>query len=282
MNRSESIKELCAALAKTQAQLTNPKKDTVNPFFNKKYADLSNVWDAIREPMTKNGLSITQLPSAEGNKVMVTGILMHESGEFISSEITLQSKDSTPQAIGSAITYARRYQISAMLGVAPEDDDGNDAQPKGKKEQDDFSQQERKEAETLSRSRRADLNKSLQACKTVEEFNTACKQFAKLTGRGIWEQMTWHNDTETFKDLAASHKERIEAKEDREGPEGQKEWREKMAKCKLSEFSAWCQSYENNAYLHGDQANSDALSEKAKEFNYETWQDFVDAASVAA
>lgn len=119
---------LAAALAKAQGAIPNPKKDTENPFFKSKYADLAAVWDAARPHLSANGLSFIQMPSAEGNKVTVTGKLLHASGEWIESSISGLAKDASPQAIGSCITYLRRYQLSAMLGIAAEaDDDGNAA-----------------------------------------------------------------------------------------------------------------------------------------------------------
>ncbi len=125
---SPSLKSLAAALAKCQSELRNAKKDAANPFFNSSYADLSMVWDTAREPLTKNGLSVMQLPSAEGARVTVETILLHASGESISSRLTMTAKDAGPQSIGSAITYARRYALSAMVGIASEeDDDGNAA-----------------------------------------------------------------------------------------------------------------------------------------------------------
>ncbi len=137
--RSEDIAELAAALAVAQGVIEGAAKDTVNPFFRRSYADLSSVWDAIREPLSANGLSIVQMPSAEGSKVTVTTLLLHKSGQWISSDLTMtakrQLKDGggweeldNPQAIGSTITYARRYALQSVAGVAPEDDDGERAQ----------------------------------------------------------------------------------------------------------------------------------------------------------
>jgi hypothetical protein len=129
MTRSESIKELAAALAAAQAQIEGASKDKINPAFKSRYADLASVWEACRIPLSKNGLAVVQLPSADGQKVVVTTLLAHRSGEWISDELTITATGSTPQAIGSAITYARRYALSAMVGVAPDDDsDGRSQQ----------------------------------------------------------------------------------------------------------------------------------------------------------
>jgi len=131
--KSDSIKELSAALSKAQAEIKGASKDSANPFFKSKYADLASVWDACRDPLTKNGLSVSQPPSADGAKVTVETILMHESGEWMSTALTMTAKDDSPQAIGSTITYARRYALAAMTGVAPDDDDGEAAQGRGGK-----------------------------------------------------------------------------------------------------------------------------------------------------
>lgn len=124
MNKSESIKELATALSKFQATVGLVKKDSTNPFFHSKYADLSTIIEAIRDQLSKQGLSFAQFPDEKG----LTTILMHISGEWISSTADIKPKDDTPQAQGSAITYMRRYALSAVLGIATEDDDdGNSA-----------------------------------------------------------------------------------------------------------------------------------------------------------
>lgn len=123
MDRSENINELAAALNKAQGEIKPAIKDANNPFFKSRYADLAAVYDVCREPLSKNGLSITQHPSAEDNKVTVESIVMHTSGQWMGSRLTITSKDFTPQGIGSAITYARRYALSSILGIASEEDD---------------------------------------------------------------------------------------------------------------------------------------------------------------
>ncbi len=124
---SDSTAILFAAVSAAQSQFAGAKKDAVNPAFRSKYADLASVWDAVREHLTENKLAIIQIPTAEANVVTVTTILTHASGEWISGELAMTSEKFTPQGIGSCITYARRYALSAFLGIAPEDDDGNEA-----------------------------------------------------------------------------------------------------------------------------------------------------------
>jgi hypothetical protein len=128
--------KIALALAKVQGAIVPPKKDTDNPFFKSKYADLAGVWESVRPLLAANELAFIQLPTTDGAKVSVTGMLLHSSGESIESTITGNAKDAMPQSIGSCITYLRRYQMSAMLGIAAEDDDGAAAsgttEPKGK------------------------------------------------------------------------------------------------------------------------------------------------------
>jgi hypothetical protein len=135
--QSTARPKLALALAKAQGQMANAAKDTRNPFFNSKYADLASVWDACRKPLADNELAVVQLPvGADAAHVAIETLLLHSSGESISSvvvvPISATGKDGKPVAInaqhvGSAITYARRYGLSAMVGIAPEDDDGNTA-----------------------------------------------------------------------------------------------------------------------------------------------------------
>ena len=128
MNRSESIIKLSVALSKFQREVKNPPNSSNNPFFKSKYAPLDVVINTAKESLGKYGLSYIQIPSGNGESVSCVTILMCE-GEWIESEVlTLKADKVTAQGAGSAITYARRYQLSAMLGLAgEEDDDGNHA-----------------------------------------------------------------------------------------------------------------------------------------------------------
>ena len=133
MNKSDSIKNLAAALCKAQSVMEGAIKDKENPFFGKAYADLGAVVDAIKKPFADNGLSYSQFPVSEGDNVGVDTILMHESGEYISMLYYLPMIKRDPQKAGSAITYARRYALQAIAGIPSEDDDGNAAsQPQAK------------------------------------------------------------------------------------------------------------------------------------------------------
>jgi hypothetical protein len=130
--QSENTADLATALAKAQGQMENAEKDKENPHFKSKYASLAAVLDAIRKPFAENGLSHTQVMECrEGGLVLVT--TLRHGGQWIASEYPLPMSV-RPQEFGSALTYARRYSLSAIAGVtADEDDDANAEQSSGRK-----------------------------------------------------------------------------------------------------------------------------------------------------
>ena len=126
MNKSESITELAKAMAAFQGEVKNPSNTAENPYFNSKYAPLQDVLNTVRPLLSKHGLSIIQIPSSseDGNRVIVKTLIMHTSGQWIESDPLILKMDKvTAQGAGSAITYARRYSLSALLGISSEDDD---------------------------------------------------------------------------------------------------------------------------------------------------------------
>ena len=125
MNKSESIKELASALAKAQAVIEGATKDKTNPAFRSKYADLGNCWDAARKPLTDNGFAVIQPARLTELGVEVETMLVHSSGEFVSETLTIPLSKRDAHGVGSAITYGRRFGLCAMVGISPEDDDGN-------------------------------------------------------------------------------------------------------------------------------------------------------------
>lgn len=129
------MKELATALAKAQANIKTALKDSKNPHFKSSYADLTSIWEACRDALAKNGLSVVQIPGFDANDVWLETMILHSSGESISGRYPLRPQQNTPQAYGSALTYARRYSLAAMVGVvADEDDDGNAASQRGREE----------------------------------------------------------------------------------------------------------------------------------------------------
>ena len=135
MNKSEAIGNLAKAIALSQVEVENATKDTKNEFFKSKYADLAAVLNVIRPVFSKHNIAIVQLPSFAAPIASVETMLIHESGEFISSVCSAPVGKQDAQGIGSAITYLRRYSLAAMCGVAQEDDDGNGASDKDKPKQ---------------------------------------------------------------------------------------------------------------------------------------------------
>ena len=130
MITSESIGKLAEALAKAQGMMEGAVKDSSNPFFKSKYADLSSVWGACRKALSDNCLSVIQTTDSIAelpDLVIVNTRLCHSSGEWVEGRLIMKPVQNTPQGIGSCLTYARRYALSAMVGIAPEDDDGNAA-----------------------------------------------------------------------------------------------------------------------------------------------------------
>jgi hypothetical protein len=128
MLQSESVKELNTALAKAQGELFAAKKDSINPHFKSKYADLASVWEACREALSSNGLSVTQMPAEFQNNIMtLVTRLSHSSGEWLEQTMTCPVGKPDPQGIGSCLTYMRRYALAAVVGVYQDDDDANSA-----------------------------------------------------------------------------------------------------------------------------------------------------------
>ena len=126
--QTESIAKLTEALVKAQAVMETASKDADNPFFKSKYTTLAGCWDVARKPLSDNGLAVIQTTTfEEGNSVIVETTLSHVSGEWVRGALKMPLVKLDPQAVGSAITYARRYALSAMVGIVSDDDDGESA-----------------------------------------------------------------------------------------------------------------------------------------------------------
>lgn len=127
LEQSTELGELFAALSKAQGQMTGAVKDSQNPFFKSKYADLHQVWEAVRKPLSDNNLSVIQSTNQRGTTLFVVTTIGHSSGQWMKSFTPVKMMKDDPQAMGSAITYARRYALAAIAGVAQMDDDGESA-----------------------------------------------------------------------------------------------------------------------------------------------------------
>jgi ERF superfamily protein len=128
MNRSETITKIAAALVKAQMEMGNAKKDATNPFFKKNYADLNSIREVSIPALNAHGISALQPTCVVDGKNYVETVLLHESGEFISSltEIVVD-KPNDAQRHGSGLSYARRYALQSIVNIGAEDDDANGA-----------------------------------------------------------------------------------------------------------------------------------------------------------
>ena len=125
---TETCTDLFTALIKAQSEMGSAVKDSKNPHFRSRYASLAAVIDAVIPCLNANGVGVLQLPSIEGSEVRLTTILMHSSGQRLSSTVGAPlGKKQDAQAVGSAITYLRRYSLQSIMGLPVEDDDGNAA-----------------------------------------------------------------------------------------------------------------------------------------------------------
>ncbi len=131
MQTSEQINEIAAALAKAQGEIKGAAKDSTNPHFKSRYADLASVWDACRAALSKNGLSVVQIPDTTSDGVFLYTTIAHSSGQWFRGVMPVRPVQDTPQGLGSALTYARRYSLASMVGVAPDDDDDGNAASEG-------------------------------------------------------------------------------------------------------------------------------------------------------
>jgi hypothetical protein len=178
MKTSDSIFELATALSKAQGEMGGAVKGSDNPFFKSKYADLSSVIAAIKEPFSSNDLSYIQFPITTTNSIgekfvgVVTRI-MHGTGEWIESEYYLPLLKNDPQSVGSAITYARRYSLQAAAGIPAEDDDAEKAMDRSPKKQRMISDKQ-----------------VVQIYELIALTESNLKQFLKLFGKDSIEKFT--------------------------------------------------------------------------------------------
>ena len=115
---------LLDALGKMQGVLDNAKKESDNPYFKSKYADLAQCLQTAKKPMADNGLSISQHCTFDGQFVRCVTVLGHSSGQMMVSTLNVPVAKKDAQGIGSSITYARRYALSSIIGLTQKDDDG--------------------------------------------------------------------------------------------------------------------------------------------------------------
>jgi len=130
---SDALSNIAAALCKVQATVSPALKEAKNSHLGNKYADLGSVWDACRDALIENQVAVIQMPTTdEPGYIGLTTRLLHSSGEWVEGHfrvpaLDVKSKTETAQAVGSALTYMRRYSLAAALGITQEDDDGHAA-----------------------------------------------------------------------------------------------------------------------------------------------------------
>lgn len=202
MKTSESIAELATALCIAQGEMGGAVKGSDNPFFKSKYADLSAVIAAIKEPFAKNGLSYIQFPITTTNSigekfVGVSTRIMHSSGEWIESEYYMPLLKNDPQSFSSLVTYSRRYSLQAAAGIPSEDDDGEKAMDRNPKKQRMISEKQASQINDL-----------------LEQTESNLEQFLKLFGKDSVDKFT-EADYAKALDL-------IDQKIERRGPDASK------------------------------------------------------------
>ncbi len=179
--RSQGIAELTKSLIKVQRSVNGAKPNKTNPHLKNKYADLASVWDTCRELLADNGLAVTHtFRESEGGEILTcVATLLHESGEFLTSALTMKLGKTTPQEVGSAATYARRYTLAALVGIVIDDDDdgakaSNPAKPKNELE--DTKNDIRKALKVYKGSDREEL---IGACQIAQESGNFDMKFAR-------------------------------------------------------------------------------------------------------
>lgn len=129
---SIEIKELVSALCKAQAVMKPAVFNKVNPHFKNKYADFTSCMECCREPLASNGLAVMQYCETVNEKLNLVTMLTHVSGQWIKSLFPLNPAKIDSQSIGSSMTYAKRYSLSALIGIVSEDDDDDGEASQGR------------------------------------------------------------------------------------------------------------------------------------------------------
>ena len=197
MNKSESIKELSTALAKFQTEIKNPKTTAKNPQFSSKYAPLDVILETVRPILGKHGLSIIQNTGGDLENISISTMLIHSSGEWLESdsfkfkgEQMLKGGGTrlSIQGAGSCITYGRRYQATAILGIAGnDDDDGNSASKADKKQ---GQKEDNLDEPTETAKQKIDINKIKGMRNLLKTSHTDEAQFLEFYHIESMEEMT--------------------------------------------------------------------------------------------
>ena len=175
---TDTCTDLFTALIKAQSEMGSAVKDSKNPHFRSRYASLAAVIDAVIPVLNANGVGVLQLPSIEGSEVRLTTILMHSSGQRLSSTVGAPlGKKQDAQAVGSAITYLRRYSLQSIMGLPVEDDDGNAASRPQRR------QPQRRQAPETAASTQGDKDWAALIAAELEGAGLSVQQFNVWAGR---------------------------------------------------------------------------------------------------
>ena len=170
MKTSEQVDEIYAALASAQSEMQSAIKSSTNSFFKgSKYATFEDVKEACRIPLAKYNLGVVQAPEFEDGRLVLTTRIIHKSGQWMESSLSMRPKEDSPQAIGSTITYARRYALSAMLCISSDDDDdGNAASGKSHYSKNDFDDDQLKKLiKAEAQTRGMDINQNVDKLRSI-------------------------------------------------------------------------------------------------------------------
>ena len=197
MEHSESIAKLAAALMVFQSEVKDPSRDGENPHFRSKYVQIDGLLAAVRPILAQHGLSVVQSTGGDGQNVTITTMILHTSGEWLKTDaLTLRAQQATPQGAGSAITYGRRYSLSAALGVAwDDDDDGNAASTPPKAEK-----KAAPKAKTKEEPKAKEEQKAPRKVDSLRAIAAAAKEIG-VTNDDIKEVMRRHYNKETSNEL---------------------------------------------------------------------------------
>ena len=183
MNQTENIQELVGALSKAQGKMEPAKFNKQNPHFKNKYADFTSCMDACRVPLSDNGLSVMQYCETVNDKLTLVTMLAHTSGQWIKSHFPLCPKNMDSQSIGSAMTYAKRYSLSSMLGIVSDEEDDDAEAAHGRGRSDIVSQPARPscapKVEVITNDQAAELRSRFVKCSNEFKQRTLlfCKRF---------------------------------------------------------------------------------------------------------
>ena len=183
--KSETIGKLVEALSKAQGQIKTAGKTGRNPRFQSTYSTVEDIWNSCRRPLSENGLAVTQTTDSNdsGNYLITT--LMHSSGEWIDSKMPLFLPKLDSQMYGSAITYAKKYSLAAMLGIASGEDDVNDQEKdtdddgEGCRAQDGYKSKKTIEFNTITKDKALEVKEFLN---TNTKAAVNCKTLLKAQG----------------------------------------------------------------------------------------------------